>query len=101
MKYVKLSTFSSFIFVGEVSLVSSPIFTEVRNSVPVKLGDSKFDFFYPLSGVHKSYFCHVQSSPGWKLLKYFLRVNAFGAVRKSCCCAAVFSYTYNLLNSHL
>lgn len=44
MKYVKLSTFSSFIFVGEVSLVSSPIFTEVGNFVPLKLGDSKFDF---------------------------------------------------------
>ena len=44
MKYVKLSTFSSSIFVGEVSLVSSPIFTEVGNFVPLKLADSKFDF---------------------------------------------------------
>lgn len=80
MKYVKLSTFSSFIFVGEVSLVSSPIFTW-GISCHWNLGIQNLSF-HLLSGVHKWYFCHVQSSSCWTLLKYFLRVKRLWCYKK-------------------
>lgn len=71
MKYVKLSTFSSFIFVGEVSLVSSLIFTEVGNSVPVKLGDSKFDFFLSFIWCSQVLFLSCSKFPGLEIAEIF------------------------------